>query len=75
MRKVFARKAPVQHEGREISLPYTGPGSAGLGQAADVDPAHEPGHPDLARHRAESTVKLTAEVADGWLPLGFPPRA
>src|SRR6187455_3418536 len=26
MRKVFERKEPVAHEGREISLPYTGPG-------------------------------------------------
>src|ERR1700748_2002735 len=30
MRKIFAREAPVTHEGKEISLPYTGPGSAGL---------------------------------------------
>src|ERR1700729_544013 len=28
MRKVFAREAPVTHEGREISLPYKGEGSA-----------------------------------------------
>ena len=27
MRKVFPREAPVAHEGREISLPYTGPGA------------------------------------------------
>src|ERR1700751_306882 len=26
MRKIFAREAPVTHEGREISLPYTGDG-------------------------------------------------
>ena len=30
LRKIFAREAPVRHEGAEISLPYTGPGSAGL---------------------------------------------
>ena len=42
MRKVFAREAPVAHEGREISLPYTGPGRHGRRQAAEVDPAHEP---------------------------------
>src|SRR5215469_15101295 len=32
MRKIFAREAPVAHEGREISLPYTGTGSVGLGK-------------------------------------------
>jgi hypothetical protein len=30
MRKIFKREEPVTHEGREISLPYTGQGSAGL---------------------------------------------
>src|SRR6516225_874071 len=32
MRKIFAREAPVTHEGKEISLPFTGPGSSGLGK-------------------------------------------
>src|SRR5919109_33317 len=49
MRRVFERKDPVSHQGREISLPYTGTGT-------------------------EAMVKLTAEIADGWLPLGFVPR-
>src|SRR3954464_218741 len=30
MRKIFKREEPVTHEGREISLPYTAEGSAGL---------------------------------------------
>ena len=51
MRKIFAREEPVTHEGREISLPYTGEGATGRRQAAEVDPAHEPRHPDLSRHR------------------------
>jgi alkanesulfonate monooxygenase SsuD/methylene tetrahydromethanopterin reductase-like flavin-dependent oxidoreductase (luciferase family) len=32
MRKVFERKDPVAHQGREISLPYTGPGALGVGK-------------------------------------------
>src|SRR6202790_832237 len=32
MRKIFAREGPVSHEGREISLPFTGDGSVGLGK-------------------------------------------
>src|SRR6201995_3168426 len=30
MRKIFAREEPVTHDGKEISLPYTGKGSAAL---------------------------------------------
>ena len=50
MRKIFARKDPVRHDGQEISLPYTGPGLGGPRQAAHVHPAHEPASAHLARH-------------------------
>jgi F420-dependent oxidoreductase-like protein len=73
MRKVFARKSPVQHEGREISLPYTGPGSAGLAKPLSSILHMRPDIPIWLGTGGESTVKLTAEVADGWLPLGFTP--
>jgi F420-dependent oxidoreductase-like protein len=73
MRKIFEREAPVVHEGREISLPYTGPGALGVGK-----PLKSILHmrPDIAIYLGtgnEATVKLTAEIADGWLPLGFVP--
>src|SRR5712671_2688723 len=32
MRKIFRREAPVNHQGREISLPYDGPGALGVGK-------------------------------------------
>ena len=32
MRKIFDREGPVTHDGREISLPYTGPGAMGIGK-------------------------------------------
>ena len=48
MRKVLDREGPVSHDGPEISLPYRGPGLDRAGQAADVDPAPDPEHPDLA---------------------------
>jgi len=73
MRKVFARKAPVRHEGREISLPYTGPGSAGLAKPLTSILHMRPDIPIWLGTGGESTVKLTAEIADGWLPLGFTP--
>ncbi len=74
MRKVFARSAPVQHAGREISLPYEGPGAAGLAKPLTSILHMNPRIPIWLGTGSESTVKLTAQVADGWLPLGFVPR-
>jgi len=73
MRKIFARKAPVQHDGQEISLPYTGPGSVGLGKPLTSILHMNPHLPIWLGTGTEANVKLTAEVADGWLPLGFTP--
>jgi F420-dependent oxidoreductase-like protein len=73
MRKVFAREAPVQHEGREISLPYTGSGAIGLAKPLTAILHMNADIPIWLGTGSEATVKLTAEVADGWLPLGFTP--
>lgn len=73
MRKVFAREAPVAHAGREISLPYNGPGSSGLGKPLKSILHMNPRLPIWLGTENESTVKLCAEVCDGWLPLGFVP--
>jgi F420-dependent oxidoreductase-like protein len=74
MRKVFERKDPVSHQGREISLPYTGPGSLGIGKPLVSILHMNPRLPIWLGTGTESMVKLTAEIADGWLPLGFVPR-
>ena len=73
MRKMFAREAPVAHEGREISLPYTGPGAMGVGKPLKSILHMRPDIPIYLGTGNEATVKLTAEIADGWLPLGFVP--
>ena len=73
MRKIFARKDPVRHDGQEISLPYTGPGSVGLGKPLTSILHMNPHLPIWLGTGTESNVKLTAELADGWLPLGFTP--
>jgi len=74
MRKVFERKDPVAHAGREISLPYTGPGALGVGKPLTSILHMNPRLPIWLGTGTESNVKLTAEIADGWLPLGFVPR-
>src|SRR5207245_104991 len=74
MRKVFERKDPVAHAGREISLPYTGPGALGIGKPLTSILHMNPRLPIWLGTGTEANVKLTAEIADGWLPLGFVPR-
>jgi F420-dependent oxidoreductase-like protein len=74
MRKVFERKEPVSHAGREIALPYTGPGALGVGKPLTSILHMNPRLPIWLGTGTRANVVLTAEVADGWLPLGFVPR-
>ncbi|HXT81285.1 MAG TPA: LLM class F420-dependent oxidoreductase [Acetobacteraceae bacterium] len=73
MRKIFRRDAPVSHAGKEISLPYTGEGAANVGKPLKSILHMNPDIPIYLATGNESTVKLTAEIADGWLPMGFFP--
>lgn len=75
MRKIFKREAPVTHEGTEIALPYTGPGALGVGKPLKSILHMNPDIPIYLGTGNEATVRLTGEIADGWLPLGFVPGA
>jgi F420-dependent oxidoreductase-like protein len=75
MRKIFKREAPVTHDGKEYTLPYTGPGALGIGKPLKSILHMNPDIPIYLATGNESTVKLTAEIADGWLPMGFMPGA
>ena len=74
MKKIFAREEPVVHDGREMSLPYNGEGSLGVGKPLKSILHMNPNIPIWLGTGMESTVKLTAEIADGWLPLGLVPE-
>ncbi|HEY5680370.1 MAG TPA: LLM class F420-dependent oxidoreductase [Pseudomonadales bacterium] len=74
MKKIFAREEPVTHAGKEISLPYQGEGALGIGKPLKSILHMNPNIPIFLGTGMESTVRLTAEVADGWLPLGFVPE-
>ena len=74
MKKIFAREEPVSHEGKEISLPFTGEGALGIGKPLKSILHMNPDIPIWLGTGMESTVRLTAEIADGWLPLGFVPE-
>jgi F420-dependent oxidoreductase-like protein len=73
MKKVFERKEPVTHEGREISLPYTGPGAMGVGKPLKSILHMNPSIPVWLGSGTETNVRLAGEVCDGLLPLGFVP--
>jgi len=73
MRKIFSREEPVTHDGREISLPYKGEGAMRVGKPLKSILHMNPHIPIYLATGNESTVKLTAEIADGWLPMGFFP--
>jgi F420-dependent oxidoreductase-like protein len=74
MRKVLRREGPVEHAGREIALPYAGPGAAGMAKPLRSILHPNPALPIWLGTGSELMVKLTAEIADGWLPFGFGPR-
>ena len=74
MKKILARQEPVVHEGKEISLPYAGEGAMGVGKPLKSILHMNPDIPIWLGTGMESTVRLTAEIADGWLPLGLVPE-
>jgi F420-dependent oxidoreductase-like protein len=73
MRKIFEREDPVTHDGKEISLPYTGEGAMGIGKPLKSILHMNPKIPIWLGTGSESNVRLTAEIADGWFPLAFVP--
>jgi F420-dependent oxidoreductase-like protein len=72
LRKIFRREGHVRHQGHELSLPYEGEGSSGLGkplksimQACDI--------PIMIGADTPLNVRMTGEIADGWLGFHLTP--
>jgi F420-dependent oxidoreductase-like protein len=74
LRAVFERRAPVEYPGRHYRLPYDG----GTGLGKPLKSTVHPLRADLPVYLAAEgpkNVALAAEIADGWLPFLFSPRA
>jgi F420-dependent oxidoreductase-like protein len=74
VRKVLAREAPVTNDGPHYPLPY--PGGTGLGKP--LKPIVHPLRRDIPivmGAEGPKNVALAAEIADGWFPIFFSPRA
>jgi F420-dependent oxidoreductase-like protein len=74
-RDVWAREKPVVHDGKHYHLPLPAGEGTGLGKALKII-AHpvRPRIPVWIAALGERNVELTAEVADGWLPILFIPE-
>ena len=74
VRAIFARNAPLQHQGDHYQIPYQGADATGLGKPLKSI-LH--GRADLPIYLAAigpKNVQLSAEIADGWLPIFFAPQ-
>lgn len=75
VRTILSRAEPLVHEGRHYQIPYRGADATGRGK-----PLRSILHPlraDLPIYLAAigpRNVALTAEIADGWLPVFYSPE-
>ena len=75
VRKIVARSKPLAHEGQEYRIPYDGPDATGLGKP--LKSILRPVRPHIPIYLAAigpKNTRLTAEIADGWLPLFYSPE-
>jgi F420-dependent oxidoreductase-like protein len=74
-RQVWAREGPVVHDGRRYQLPLPPGRGTGLGKPLKII-AHPVRSviPVWLASLGEQNVQLTAEIADGWLPILFIPE-
>jgi len=74
-RQVWRREGPLVHEGTYYSVPLPPDQGTGLGKALKII-AHpvRPAIPIWVAALGEKNVAMTAEVADGWIPMMFMPE-
>ncbi len=73
VRQVFRRDGPVALDGDVVRLPYDGPDGLGVGKSLASILHMNPDLPIFLATGGPMNTRLTAEVADGWLPLGYTP--
>jgi F420-dependent oxidoreductase-like protein len=74
-RQVWARQAPLQHEGRYYHLPLPADQGTGLGKPLKIiNHPVRPRIPVWVASLGDKNVAMTAEAADGWLPMMFIPE-
>ena len=75
LRKIIARDEPVEFDGEYYQMPYRGPDATGLGKPLRlIDRPLSPRMPIYLAAIGPNNVRLTAEIADGWLPVFYSPE-
>jgi F420-dependent oxidoreductase-like protein len=73
-RKVWAREEPLVHAGKKYTIPLPADQGTGLGKPLKI--ITHPPRPRIPIHVAAlgpKNVQLTAELAEGWLPILYHP--
>ena len=74
VRTAIARKHPLVHKGRHYEIPYRGEDSTGLGKPLRLMTHPKHSVPIYLAAIGPKNVALTAEIADGWLPIFYSPE-
>jgi len=74
MREIFAREKPVEFDGKYYQIPYQGDDATGLGKPLKSIIHGRADIPIYIASIGPKNVQLTAEIADGWLPIFFSPE-
>ncbi|PJF22643.1 MAG: LLM class F420-dependent oxidoreductase [Phototrophicales bacterium] len=74
VRKIFSREEPLIHKGDHYEIPYNGEDATGLGKPLKSILHGRADIPIYLASIGPKNVTLTAEIADGWLPIFFSPN-
>ena len=73
--KIWKREAPLEHQGKNFTLPLPSERGTGFGKALKIltHPVRDE-IPIWIASLGEKNVEMTAAIADGWLPVFFIPE-
>ena len=74
VRQIFAREDRLSFDGKLYQIPYMGEDATGLGKPLKSTLEASPDIPIYLAAIGPKNVQLTAEIADGWLPIFFSPQ-
>ena len=72
LHKIWDRREPVAFDGKVYCLPYQGDDASGLGKPLKSI-LHSRRIPVYLATMKPLSIRITAELADGWLPIWFSP--
>ncbi|MCY3917510.1 MAG: LLM class F420-dependent oxidoreductase [Chloroflexi bacterium] len=73
VRQILKREAPLVYQGEHYQIPYAGGDATGLGKPLKSIIHGRADMPIYLASIGPKNVALTAEIADGWLPMLFSP--